>query len=170
MRWSCLAAADLAPHAEASLHPILAILPACTLYWPFCKPALYWPGLQIHCFRCKSGQKVKRLTHSYIEDEFWNISISKCSKENVAWEAWTFPLSSLLAQIFSRLRRVFVLRQRRISASLKLHGLHLANSTVDILWATHLFMILKNFSKQKKQDSLTKEINRFPPDDLVLTL
>ena len=79
-------------------------------------------------------------------------------------------ISIELAQIFSRLRRVFVLRQRRISASLKLHGLHLANSTVDILWATHLFMILKNFSKQKKQDSLTKEINRFPPDDLVLTL
>ena len=157
MHWSCLA-------ALLTLLPMQR--PACTLYWPFCKPA---PCIgQASLFSLQIGSK------SETSDPFiyWRWILKKINFK-MFWRERrlrSVDISIELAQIFSRLRRVFVLRQRRISASLKLHGLHLANSTVDILWATHLFMILKNFSKQKKQDSLTKEINRFPPDDLVLTL
>ena len=143
MLWSCLAAAaDLAPHAEASLHPILAILQACTLYWP---------GLQIHCFRCKSGQKVKRLTHSFI---YWRWILKKINFK-MFWRERrlrSVDISIELAQIFSRLRRVFVLRQRRISASLKLHGVHIWPIQPWIYCGQHICLwFWKTFQNKKSK-------------------
>ena len=80
MLWSCLAAADLAPHAEASLHPILAILQACTLYWLFCKPALYWPGFIVF-----AANRVKKWN-------VWPIHILKMNFE-------TFQFQNVLKRV-----------------------------------------------------------------------
>ena len=99
-------------------------------------------SLHLHSFQ--PGQKKKVLTHSLFGLETY-MSFEKISQENVSWEAWAFPLDMslffFLAQIFPRLRQIFVstataehiLRRGPITASLKLLGLHLANSTVDIL-------------------------------------